>query len=163
MAIQGAVRLDKLAAIKGGNIESVKNLNADMQNGFVFHAEDLSAGEREALDVIQPTTASITTKSLLLHASVETVYLAGQTILDFYLPQGQVGRAYHLRAGDEVTITDNVITGTTAVGKYLIPQNGSFQLSVANDLSAGTKFAAKVIEKTTIYGQPATVIRVLSN
>jgi hypothetical protein len=163
MAIQGAVRLDKIQAIKGGNIESVKNASADMQNGFVFHAEDLSSGEREALDVIQPTTASITAKSLLLHASVETVYLAGQTLLDYYLPAGQIGRAYHLRAGDEITITDNVITGTTSVGKYLIPQNGSFQLAVANDLTGGTKFAAKVIAKETIYGQAATVIRVVAN
>jgi hypothetical protein len=163
MAIQGAVRLDKVQAIKGGNIESVKNTTADMQNGFVFHAEDLSSGEREALDVIQPTTASITTKPILLHASVETVYLAGQTLLDFYLAQGQVGRAYHLRVGDEITITDNVITGATTVGQYVIPQNASFQLKAAADLTGGTKFAGKVIEKTTIYGQAASVIRVLAN
>jgi len=163
MAINGAVRLDKVQAKKAGNIESVKNLSADMQNGFVFHAEDLSAGEREAKDVIQPATASITAKTLLFHASVETVYLAGQTILDYYLPKGSVGRAYHLRSGDIVTVTDSVITGTTAVGKYLIPQNGSFQLAVAADLTGGTKFAAKVIEKTTIYGQPATAFQVLSN
>jgi hypothetical protein len=163
MAIQGAVRLDKLQAIKGGNIESVKNLNADMQNGLVFHAEDLSSGEREALDVIQPATATITAKPILLHASVETVYLAGQTILDYYLPQGQVGRAFHLVKGDEITITDNVITGSTVVGQYVIPQNASFQLAAAADLSGGTKFQAKVIHKTTIYGQAATVIRVLAN
>lgn len=162
MANQGAVRLDKVQAIKGGNIESVK-YTADLQNGFVFHAEDLSSGEREALDVIQPSTASITAKSILLHASVETVYLAGQTLLDYFLPSGQIGRAYHLVQGDEVTVTDNVITGSTVVGQYVIPQNASFQLAAAADLTAGTKFAGKVIEKTTIYGQPASVIRVLSN
>ena len=163
MAIQGAVRLDKIQASKGGNIESVKNLTADMQNGFVFHAEDLSSGEREAKDVIQPTTASITTKSIVLHASVETVYLAGQTLLDYYLPQGQVGRGIHLSKGDIVTITDNVITGTTAVGKYVIPQNASFQFAAANDLTGGTVFQGKVIAKENIYGQPATVIEVLAN
>jgi hypothetical protein len=163
MAIQGAVRLDKIAAIKGGNIDSVKNTSADMQNGFVFHAENLSSGEREALDVIQPATATITAKSILLHASVETVYLAGQTLLDYYLPQGQVGRAYHLHAGDEFTVTDNVITGSTTVGQYVVPQNGSFQLAAAADLTGGTKFQGKVIEKTTIYGQSASVIRVLAN
>lgn len=163
MAIQGAVRLDKVHAKKYGNIESVKNLSADMQNGFVFHAEDLSAGEREVKDVIQPATATITVKSILLHASVETVYLAGQTLLDFYLASGSAGRGYLLRAGDIVTITDNVITGTTAVGKYLVPANGSFQLAVANDLTGGTKFQAKVIAKETIYGQSATVIQVLNN
>lgn len=163
MAIQGAVRLDKVQAKKGGNIDSVKNLSADMQNGFVFHAESLSSGEREALDVIQPATATITAKPLLLHASVETVYLAGQTILDFYLPMGSVGRAYLLKQGDIVTVTDNVITGSTVLGQYVVPQNASFQLAAAADLSGGTKFQGKVIEKTTIYGQSATVFRVLAN
>lgn len=163
MTIQGAVRLDKLQAKKGGNISSVKNLTADMQNGFVVHAESLSSGEREAMDVIQPATATLTSKSILLHASVETVYLAGQTLLDYYLPMGTVGRAYLLHQGDIVTVTDNVITGSSVVGQYVIPQNGSFQLAAAVDLSGGTKFQAKVIEKTTIYGQSATVFRVLAN
>jgi hypothetical protein len=163
MAIQGAVRLDKVHAKKGGNIESVKNSSADMQNGFVFFAEDLSTGEREVKDVIQPLTATITAKSLLLHASVETVYLAGQTLLDYYLPQGQVGRGYLLRQGDIVTVTDNVITGSTVVGQYVIPQNASFQLAAAATLAGGTKFAAKVIAKETIYGQAATVFQVVSN
>jgi hypothetical protein len=163
MAIQGAVRLDKLQAIKGGNIESVKNASADMQNGFVFHAEDLSSGEREAKDVIEPATATITAKPILLHASVETVYLAGQTILDYYLPMGTVGRAFHLVAGDIFTVTDNVITGSTVVGQYVVPQNASFQLAAAADLSGGTKFQGKVIAKETIYGQSASVIEVLAN
>jgi hypothetical protein len=163
MAIQGAVRLDKVHAKKYGTIEHIKNLSADMQNGFVFHAEDLSAGEREVKDVIQPSTASITAKSLLLHASVETVYLAGQTLLDFYLAQGQAGRGYLLRAGDIVTVTDNVITGSTTVGQYVIPQNASFQLAAAASLAGGTKFQAKVIAKETIYGQAATVFQVLNN
>ena len=162
MTIQGAVRLDKVHAKKYGNIESVKH-TADMQNGFVFHAENLSSGEREVKDVMQPATATITAKSILLHASVETVYLAGQTLLDFYVPTGSVGRAYLLKAGDIVTITDNVITGSTVVGQYVVPQNGSLQLAAAADLSGGTKFQGKVIAKETIYGQSATVIQVLAN
>jgi hypothetical protein len=162
MAIQGAVRLDKVHAKKYGNIESVKN-TVDMQNGFVFYAENLSSGEREIKDVIQFATATITTKSLLLHASVETVYLAGQTILDFYVPAGSAGRAYLLKAGDIVTITDNVITGSTVIGQYVVPQNASLQLAAAADLTGGTKFQGKVIAKETIYGQSATVIQVLAN
>jgi hypothetical protein len=162
MAIQGAVRLDKVQAKKYGNIESVKH-TADLQNGFVFYAENLSSGEREVKDVIQPATANLASKSLLLHASVETVYLAGQTLLDFYVPTGSVGRAYNLTKGDIVTITDNVITGSTVVGQYVVPQNGSLQLAAAADLSGGTKFQGKVIAKETVYGQSATVIQVLAN
>lgn len=162
MAIQGAVRLDKVIAKKGGNIESVKH-SADMQNGFVFNAENLSTGEREVKDVMVPATASLASKSILLHASVETVYLAGQTLLDYYLPAGSAGRAYHLYKGDIVTITDNVITGSTVVGQYVVPQNASLQLAAAADLTGGTKFQGKVIEKTTIYGQVASVIEVLAN
>jgi hypothetical protein len=160
MAIYGCVRLDKVQATKSGGIDSVKSAS-DLQNGFVVFAHALATGEREVLTAIQPLTATITTDEVLLIASPEITYNAGETIINFVNTAGNAARAIHLKVGDEVTITDAVITGTTALGKFLIPANASYQLAVANDLTGGTRFAGEVIEKTTIYGQAATVIRVI--
>jgi hypothetical protein len=92
---------------------------------------------------------------------VPLTYNAGEVKTDFILKAGQVGRAYIPSVGDIFTITDNVITGTTVVGQYVIPANASLQLAAAADLTGGTRFAAKVIEKTTLYGLPATAIQVV--
>lgn len=160
MAIYGAVRLDKVQATKAGGIDSVKSA-VDLQNGFVVFAHALAAGEREVLSAVQPATATITTDEVLLIASPEITYNAGETIVNFVNVAGSAARALHLKVGDEVTITDNAITGTTVVGQYLIPQNASYQLALAATLAGGTRFAGEIIEKTTIYGQAATVIRVI--
>lgn len=162
MAIQGAVRLDSVAATRTGKLINFK-ANEDYQNGFVFHAEDLVTGEREVYIPVEPTTASITAKSLYINASVELNYEAGKTIVDYFLADGEVGRGVLLEQGDRLTLTNLVVDGTSVVGKYLIPKNASKLLTVADDLTGNTKFAAKIIELTTIYGQPATKIRVIKN
>nr|WP_156736247.1 hypothetical protein [Mycobacterium sp. E3298] len=158
---KGAVRLDRVHATRGGNILSVKSAADELQNGYVVFAHALSSGEREVFDAIKPATATITTDEVLLIASPEITYNAGETISDFTNAAGKVARAIPLKNDDIVTITDNVISGAAVVGKFLIPQNASYQLVVANDLSGGTRFAGEVIEKTTIYGLAATVIRVI--
>jgi hypothetical protein len=163
MAAKGAVRLDRYEAKKGGSgLISIKAA-VEFENGFVFTAEDLASGEREIFTPVQFVTATITTNSLYLHASPEVTYLAGQTITDYSLAIGDVGRGILLRKGDIITVTNNMLTGTIAVGKYLIPANASYKLAIANDLTGGTVFAAKVIETTTIYGQAATVFEVIKN
>lgn len=162
MAVQGAVRLDKIAGTgERGKLISFQ-APADFQNGFVFMSEDLVSGERELQATIQPATANIAGKSLYVNASVETTYLAGQTITDFFVPNAGQGRGVLLRQGDIVTITDNVISGSTVVGQYVAPQNASYQLT-ASATAPTTKFVGKVIAKESIYGQAATVIEVLAN
>ena len=162
MAIQGSVRLDKLQGLKtGGGLISFK-APVDFQNGQVFNAEDLVSGERELFTATQPATASLATKPVYINISVETVYQAGQTVLDYFTPSGTPGRGIRPAKGDLITISDNVITGSTVVGQYVGPVNASYQLSAS--ASAPTSlFVGKVIEKTTIYGQAASVIEVLAN
>ncbi|MGZ4850990.1 MAG: hypothetical protein ACXV2C_06390 [Candidatus Bathyarchaeia archaeon] len=162
MAVMGAVRLDKLAATKSGHGLISFKATADTQNGTIFHAEDLATGERELFAPVQPATATIGVKPICINASVETVYLAGQTILDYVTPNGTAGRGYRPVKGDIITITDNVITGTTVVGQWVAPVNGSSQLNISSSLPT-TMFIGKIIEKTTLYGQAATVIEVLAN
>jgi hypothetical protein len=116
-------------------------------------------------DVKVPDATSINTDSILLIATPELTYLAGQTIVDFYNPAGTPALAYLLRVGDIFTITDNVITGTTAVGsgnQYVGPEASSLKLKAVS-AAPTTRFIGVVIEKTTIYGQAASVIQVKSN
>lgn len=160
MAINGAIRLDKVQATRTGAISSVKSA-VDLQNGVVVFAHALAAGERDALAAVQPATATITTDEVLLVASPEITYNAGETVVDFINKAGSIARAIHLKVGDVVTITDNVITGSTVVGQYLIPQNASYNLALAATLAGGTRFAAEIIEKGTIYGQASTTVRVV--
>lgn len=160
---KGSVRLDRYEAKKGGSgLISIKAA-IEFENGFVFAASDLATGEREIFTPVQFVTATITTDSLYLHASPEVTYLAGQTITDYALAIGDVGRGILLRKGDIITISNSMLTGTLTVGRYLIPANASYFLASAADLSGGTIFAAKLIETTTIYGQAASVLEVIKN
>lgn len=147
MANHVIVNLDRIQAVKTGNIESVV-ANIDLDNGSFVHLGGLVNGERELRQAVVPTTATITTDEVVLVASPELDYLPGKGLKDFYIPAGTPARAYHLEVGDIFTITDDGITGTPQVGKYVVPQNGSVKLAVANDLTGGTRFAGKIIEKT---------------
>jgi hypothetical protein len=158
----GAVRIDKAQATKAGNIKSVQLASTPLENGFVFFADALVTGTREAYQVVRPATADLATRNLVIHASVPTTYLAGQTVVDFVLEAGKTGRAYVPEVGDIFTFTDNIIDGTSVLNQYLIPQDGSFKL-VPSSTIGSTKFSAKVIEKTTLYGLPATAFEVVKN
>lgn len=161
MAIYGAVRKDKLSAGHAGNLESVKH-TADMENGMIVHIGGLSTGEREIKDVVVPTAGSITSDPILLIATPELTYYAGETLVNFVNPAGQPALAYHLNVGDIVTITDSVLDGTTVVGQYVAPQAGSLKFKTSAT-APSTRFVGKIIEKTTLYGQPATAIQVVAH
>lgn len=157
------VNLDKLQAKKNGNLESLQH-TVDVPNGSVAHVGTLVSGTRNVFNVVVPATATIGNTEVVLIASPEYNYLPGKSLEDFVNVTGTNMRAYHLHAGDIFTISDDGIDGTTVVGQYLIPQNGSLKLAAAADLSGGTKFAAKVINKTTIgFGnaKAATVVQVV--
>jgi len=153
--IHTMVRLDKVASSYHGNMETVVNANADMDNGCIVMLGDLVPGEINAYQVRIPDANSILTDEVLLVKSPEfngPNYYPNTTLKDFYNPQGSYARAYHLTVGDEFTITTNGITGTPAVDQYLIPQAGSLQLTVAPNLSGGTRFAAKITNTNVSFG-----------
>jgi hypothetical protein len=160
---KGMVRKDKIKSTYNGNLESVKH-SAELQNGNVVFIGDLAAGEREVRNVVIPLTAALPTGKIYLIGTGELTYRVGETYADFSTPIGGKALAYELAEGDVFTVSTNVITGTAEVGKYLIPTNASLQMSVANDASGTSKFAAKIIELTTIYGgYAAAVVRVERN
>lgn len=155
------VNLDKIQACYAGNIVSIKYDTGALENGRVVVLNGLADGEREVYNVTTPT--DVTTQEVLLHATPEVLYEAGKTIGDFELAAGKIGRAFHLTVGDVFTITNDGIDGTPVVGQYLVPQNNSFKLAVAADLTGGTRFAAEIIELTTLGydNNSATVVRVV--
>jgi hypothetical protein len=160
---RGAVRLDKVKAAYHGNLASIVH-NADLDNGMVVQLGDLATGQREVFQVKVPDDTSVQEDAIWLHATPELTIWPGQTITDFYLPAGQFGRAYHLEAGDIVTITTDMLTGTVDVGNYVNPKAGQLKLDVqASAPTTPTRFQGRVIELDTIYGKPAAVILVEKN
>lgn len=153
-----AIRKDKMQAISAGNISSLL-LSADALNGQVFVVGDPVAGEREVFEAEAPT--DVATQEIVVISTPEVFYERNKHITDFVNPAGSIARGDHYTAADIVTITDDVIDGTSVVGQYLIPANGKTKLVPAADLSGATRFAAKVIEKTKIYGKDATAYRVV--
>ncbi|MWV44964.1 hypothetical protein GRF59_15180 [Paenibacillus sp. HJL G12] len=153
-----AIRKDKMQSVVAGNIESVV-LAADTQNGQVVTLGSPVVGERELVNGVAPT--DVVTQEIVIISSPEIVYEAGKGILDFVNKAGKPARADHFTVGDNVTVTDDVIDGTSVVDKFLIPVNGKTKLAHANDLTGGTRFAAVVIGKGKVYGQPATTFRVV--
>lgn len=153
-----AIRKDKMQSVVAGNIESVV-LAADTQNGQVVTLGSPVAGERELVNGVAPT--DVTTQEIVIISSPEIVYEKGKSLLDFVNKAGKPARADHFSAGDIVTVTDDVIDGTSVVDKYLVPANGKTKLAAAADLTGGTRFAAVVVGKGKLYGQPATSFRVV--
>lgn len=143
------VNLDKIQAKKSGNLESLKH-TVEVANGSVANVGALVAGTRDVFELATPATATLATEEVVLIASPEFSYLPGKSLEDFVNPAGIPMRAYHLVEGDTFTISDDGIDGTTVIGQYVIPQNASLKLAAAADLTGGTRFAAKVVQKGTI-------------
>lgn len=160
MIKHGVVRLDKLQATRAGNIETIV-ASVDLDNGSVVAISGLAGNGGEAVTASAPT--DVQTQEILLVASPEVVYDERQQIYDFYNPAGSPSRAYHLYAGDIITVSNNMIDGEAVVGQYLIPQNGSTKLVPAADLSDNTRFAALVIAKEKALGVDCTVYRVIKS
>jgi hypothetical protein len=156
------VNLDKIQAIYGGNIVNIKH-TAALENGACIVLDALDTTDKDVWTIKTPATATLATDTFLLHATPEVLYESGKQIGDFELAAGKVGRAYYLTVGDEFTITDDGITGTTVVGQYIIPANGVFTFAAAADLTGNTKLACQVIEKKTLGfdGNAATRVKVV--
>lgn len=83
-------------------------------------------GERELYNASAPT--DVATQEVVIISSPEIVYEAGKGILDHVNKAGKPARGDHFNVGDTVTVTDDVIDGTSVVDQYLVPANGKTQL-----------------------------------
>ena len=157
------IRIDKIVSGKVGNIESVVHTSA-LFNGNVIALGDYKAGERELYTVAQPAL----TDEVLVVAAPEVVYDSTKVGLkDFSIPANTPARAFHFTVGDHATFTDDMISGTTVVGNFLVTDATTMKLkytATPADVTA-SRFAAKVIEKTTLGydGAAATAFRVIKS
>lgn len=150
------VRLD--SGIYENNIANIK-FATDLENGTV-----VTLGAMDAESVFTATApADVTADKILLHVSVPMMYEVEKSReSDFILEAGKVGRAYFLKDGDIVTITDDGINGTTVLNQFVIPANGAGQMVPAANLTGATTIAFKVLSKSeTLEGKAASVLQVV--
>lgn len=148
------IRLDKVQSVYHGNLESVK-LAADATNGVFVKLNGLVAGEREVKNGV--AVADVTKDTVLLLSAPEVMYDPRKKGLkDFVIEAGVATRAYHLSVGDIITLTEDLFVGTPVVGEYAAPANGDFKLHAAADLTAGSRVAFEVIEKTVLGAEATT-------
>ena len=150
------VRLDKIQAIYSGNIESIlpqdHHVGIDrFQNGVPVKLVQLAPDEREVY-IVEPVTA--VGEEVLIHATPEVSYGPWDIPLaNFELRADQVGRAYHFTEGDVFSITLDLVTETADadVGNFLVADiNNEWMWESVNAIPANTRFAAEIIEETTL-------------
>jgi hypothetical protein len=132
-----------------------------MDNGSFVNLGALISGQTDVYATATPATASLATEEALLVYTPELNYEPGKTLVDFTNVANTPARVYHLTVGDIITITDDGITGTTVVGEYVIPADGSFELAASASLGS-TRLAGKVIEKGTFGYSGSTYAKTAS-
>jgi hypothetical protein len=125
----------------------------DLPNGSLVAITGISSTQKSVYTVAAPT--DVTTQEVLLVHSPEIIEVNGLRVdltdpTQFYNPANRPFRMYHLKVGDTFTMTDDAFTGTSAVGQYIIPVNGTTVGAAATNLSGNTVVAFQVLEKTTI-------------
>lgn len=120
---------------------------SDLENGSVVK---LGAKASDGESFVALASTAVTTDTFYFVSSVPLLEEEPKGLKDFVLKAGDKGRAYKLEVGDEITITDDGFTGTSAVGKYLIPVSGSVKMAVADNLIGDTSLAFEITESTTL-------------
>lgn len=154
------INLEKVQSVYNGNLESLQH-TADLDNGLFVNVGALITGERELKAVAIPATATLATEEVVVIASDEVIKDAtgAYSLSDFYNVKDMPLKAYHLVEGDVLKISATAFDGTPAVGKYLIPQNGSAKLIVSDTLGT-TRFAAKILSVSETIGyEKAAAVR----
>jgi len=133
-------------------LESVQ-YTSDMVNGSMVVLGAKLTGQADVFVAATPT--DVTSDEVLLVASPEIIKTTiNGLVLNIELSDRSAftnianlpARAYHLTIGDEFTMTDDGISGSTVLGQYVIPQNGSFT-PVASASRGSTVIGMKVVAK----------------
>jgi len=147
------MNLEKCQAIYNGNIENVQHTSA-MKNGSFINLGAKIKDDVYAVGV--PATATLGTAEVLVVFSDETSYESGKSISDFTNKANVPARAYHLTEGDSWLIANEDFTGTAAVGKYLIPANGTVvPAASATATGKGLQIVVDQIDQTIGYAKKA--------
>lgn len=157
------VNLDYLKSVYVGRIFNVM-ADFEIEQGSLVAIGDLVDGQREIYNPAAVTDA--TTEKVALIASDEADYDPRKAMWeDFTNEADYPAKAYELKENDVFTISEDGFTGTPEVGKYLITSNNSLKGKIADDLTDGTAFAAKIIDlpKLGFNRIPAIRVQVVKN
>jgi len=154
------LRLDKMNATKHGHLDSVV-FDEDKKVGNIVVLDGLAEGEREIFKT-KAKADIVATDEVALHTTVERVYDSLSHEDDFVLKAGEAGRVHHLVNGDIFTLNAKLVTGTPAVGKYLVVVAGTDKLAVADAPVDGAPVAFEIIEieKIGFKQENGAVVRV---
>ena len=159
MADYGVVLTEKIKATKVGPLFHLVYEDADLQNGMICMVGDIEEdGKLEVRKVVQPETAKLKTETIALIADPEVIYSeelrSTNSLQNYYIPAGNVFRAYHLATGDIFAVSENMIDLVdyeVEVGNYVIPQDGSFKMLEAASVTWDNQaFVGKIIDTRTI-------------
>ena len=139
------IRLDK---VKGYPVTFKNSLGA-LENGLFLELKGL-ADDYEAYKV--GLAGATNTNTVVLHASVETMYDERKLMQDFVLEDGAIGRGFILEKGDIVTIAESVVSGTVNVGDKVKYTTGGLLIKTT-DGSAVAEVLAK-----ELFGEQMSVV-----
>ena len=138
------VQRDKVLSSYNGNIESVMVTDAGETyvNGLFVTLGGLIDGKgREVKEAKLATDPAV---DALLIDSPEVMYEAGKHLEDFVNEKDEVARAFRLADGDVITLTNDLVAETPAVGDvYVIGAGGKLEKSVDEDAGAVIKFVVR--------------------
>lgn len=148
------LRLDK---VLNGHVYNVK-LAENTPNGAI-----VEKGGYLAFDYYEGKKVANIDAELLLLATPFMDKSGLEDEATFTLKKGEIGRAYALNKGNTITITIDGITGATAVsadmvGKFAVPEVGSFNLKI--DAVKSGSLAFEVIAVEQLNGKDALVLEV---
>lgn len=106
------IRLDKIKA--SAHLESIV-AEQDLKNGvFVTLGELQEDGEAR---LVKPMVEGDT--DVVLHASVPLTYRDDENELDYILKAGKEGRGYVMETGNEVSFSEDLVTGVAVKNKFV--------------------------------------------
>lgn len=149
------VRLDKI----GKDTHLITGVyTKDIENGRIVKRGALRS-DGDSYDVSLP--ADLAADDLYFISSSILMYDERKSETEFINKAGKALRGYKLRESEIVTITNDGFDGTSAVGKFLIPQVGKDKMKVVDTYTTeGVVF--EVIALENYHGIAATVLQVKS-
>lgn len=154
------VRLDDLDINRVVSLEYHDGTKyAEIDNGRVLKLEALMDGSREIYKAVAPA-ANTPIDQIAFVASPELMYDEHKVNLDeFYNEEGTPARGYVLNRGSVISITEDGIDGTAAVGSVIELQAGLKLKAVATATASATTIG-RVIALDTVGTYKYVVIRV---
>lgn len=169
--VHGVVETSNLlATTRGGHIYSVK-AGADIDNGKIVNLDAMSciktvdsvkSYSHEYFTMVAPTATS----RVGLIASVaigpdEKPYAATKESA-FYNAEGELMRVYDLYFGDKFVVSEGALTGTAAVGNYVVADGYDMKAQAAKPADT-VAFVGEIIDKIVKHngGTPTTFYKIL--